>query len=321
MDHASNDVLYKRFFELLDGGAWADLREGDTVQGAVLSVSERGAYIELGRKGPAYCHSNEMTVAKGVKAHEIVQPNSVRDFVITDIFGNGDVLVSMVEAEMAVTWARLKQLQELAITVVGKGESTNPNGLVVDVMGISGFLPKRFMDRNLEAEELIGKELQIKILEANAETERLIVAQKMMLSSGPGGDNDQEFKVGDVVEGKIVSIQPYGAFVNCGGYNDGLLHVSQISHDRVSNIEAVFSVNDTIKVMVLTHEKAKGRMNLSTRKLEPVPGDMLRNPQKVFEQADRMAALFKEQIKQAQELELSQNADGSLDASLDNFDL
>lgn len=49
--------------------------------------------------------------------------------------------------QMAVTWARLKQLQELAITVVGKGESTNPNGLVVDVMGISGFLPKRFMDR------------------------------------------------------------------------------------------------------------------------------------------------------------------------------
>lgn len=48
-----------------------------------------------------------------------------------------------------------------------------------------------------------------------------------------------------------------------------------------------------VQVMVLTHEKAKGRMNLSTRKLEPVPGDMLRNPQKVFEQADRMAALFK----------------------------
>lgn len=55
-------------------------------------------------------------------------------------------------------------------------------------------------------------------------------------------------QVGDVVDGKIMSIQPYGAFVNCGGFNDGLLHVSQISHDRVTNLEAVFSVGDTIKV-------------------------------------------------------------------------
>ena len=55
-------------------------------------------------------------------------------------------------------------------------------------------------------------------------------------------------QVGDVVNGKISSIQPYGAFVNFGGANDGLLHVSQISHDRVSNLEAVFSVGDVIKV-------------------------------------------------------------------------
>jgi small subunit ribosomal protein S1 len=69
--------------------------------------------------------------------------------------------------------------------------------------------------------------------------------------------------------------------------------VSQISHDHVASIEKVLSPGDKIKVLVLTHDRERGRISLSTKKLEPTPGDMLRNPASVFEKADEMAAQFR----------------------------
>ena len=100
--------------------------------------------------------------------------------------------------------------------------------------------------------------------------------------------------------GTIISVKAYGAFVDIGGDLNGLLHVSQISHDRLSNVESVLSVGDKLKVMILSHDKERGRISLSTKKLEPTPGDMIRNPQLVFEKADEMAAQFRERVAAAE---------------------
>ena len=82
--------------------------------------------------------------------------------------------------------------------------------------------------------------------------------------------------------------------------NTGLLHVSQISHDHVATIDKVLAPGDKIKVLVLTHDRERGRISLSTKKLEPTPGDMLRNPAAVFERADEMAAQFRALMKEAE---------------------
>jgi len=108
-------------------------------------------------------------------------------------------------------------------------------------------------------------------------------------------------QVGDVVEGTIQSVTPYGAFINLGSVN-GLLHISQISHAVVNNVESVLTVGEKIKVMVMTKEmqNGRGRIALSTRKLEPTPGDMLRDPALVYEKADEIAATFRERVKAAE---------------------
>ena len=80
----------------------------------------------------------------------------------------------------------------------------------------------------------------------------------------------------------------------------GLLHVSQISHDHVAAIDKVLAPGDKIKVLVLSHDRERGRISLSTKKLEPTPGDMLRNPLAVFERADEMAAQFRALMKEAE---------------------
>lgn len=95
-----------------------------------------------------------------------------------------------------------------------------------------------------------------------------------------------KFNVGDVLLGQVRQIQPYGAFVEANGVQ-GLLHISQISNERVMSMDGIFNVGDKIKVMVLTKETVDGKpkLGLTTRKLEPNPGDMLRNPKLVFDKA------------------------------------
>ena len=96
------------------------------------------------------------------------------------------------------------------------------------------------------------------------------------------------------------SVKPYGAFIDIGNGVSGLLHISQISHDRIANVEKVLSEGDRIKVMILSQDREKGRVALCTKKLEPTPGDMLRDPALVYEKAEEMAALFRERVAAAE---------------------
>jgi len=117
----------------------------------------------------------------------------------------------------------------------------------------------------------------------------------------------QPKQVGDVVVGVVQSVRPYGAFVDIGGAI-GLLHISQITHERLTTVDQVLAEGDKLKVMILSQDSDRGRVTLSTKKLEPSPGDMLRDPQKVFENADKMAEMFKQRVAAA---------DGAVLGSLD----
>jgi small subunit ribosomal protein S1 len=104
---------------------------------------------------------------------------------------------------------------------------------------------------------------------------------------------------GDVLVGVVQSVKPYGAFVDIGGII-GLLHISQITNERLTTVDQVLQVNDKLKVMVLSADPERGRVTLSTKKLEKNPGDMIKDPQLVFEGAEAMAAVFKERIMVAE---------------------
>lgn len=87
----------------------------------------------------------------------------------------------------------------------------------------------------------------------------------------------------------MTGLRPYGVFLELEGGAAGLLHISQISAERVDNLENVFSVGQKAKVMIIDHDKVNGRVALSTRALEATPGDVLRNIELVFEKAEETA--------------------------------
>jgi small subunit ribosomal protein S1 len=144
-------------------------------------------------------------------------------------------------------------------------------------------------------EDLVGQSVPVKFLEVDEEKNRLVMSNRLATDviSGEG------LGVGDVVTGIVQAVKPYGAFVDVGGVS-GLLHISQISHDRIVAVENVLAPGDELKVLILSKDAERSRLSLSTKKLEPSPGDMLRNPALVFEKADEMGRLFRERVAAAE---------------------
>jgi small subunit ribosomal protein S1 len=172
--------------------------------------------------------------------------------------------------------------------------SANRGGVVVEVEGLRGFVPFSQISARQNPEEVVDKELPLKFLEVDEERTRLVLSNRKAIA-----ENHVAFGIGSVVVGTVQTVKPYGAFIDIGGVS-GLLHISQISHDRLTTVETVLSPGDKLKVMILSQDKERGRISLSTKKLEPTPGDMLRNPALVYEKADEMAKTFRQRVAQAE---------------------
>ena len=197
--------------------------------------------------------------------------------------------------QLEASWARIAVSPAKDFVYECLVVGVNRGGLLVEVEGIRGFLPSSHLSTREKPEDLMGKTLRAKVLEADPEGGRLVMSNRRAGSDG----ERKTFAVGDVLLGVVQSVQPYGAFIEVNG-TSGLLHISQISQERVTSVEGVLAVGDKIKVMVLAQEADKGKLSFSTKKLEPSPGDMLRNPKRVFDRAEEMAATFRQRVAVAE---------------------
>merc|ERR1712125_318453 len=158
--------------------------------------------------------------------------------------------------------------------------------------GLRAFLPGSHLTGQLPTEDLIGQTLKLKFLEVNTDVNKIVVSNRRAVVE----QQMKDLSRGDVIQGVVKALKPYGAFVDVGGMS-GLLHISQISYDRIDDLERVFEMGDKVKCMIIDHDKLNGRIALSTKTLEPEPGDMLKDSARVFELADETAAKYHERME------------------------
>ncbi|CAL5393532.1 unnamed protein product [Camellia sinensis] len=293
---------------------------GTKVKGMVFKTDAYGALVDMTAKSSAFLPVREASIhnIKHVEEAGIV-PGLQEEFVIIgENEADDSLILSLRSIQYDLAWERCRQLQAEDVVVKGKIVGANKGGIVAMVEGLRGFVPFSQISTKSTAEDLLDKDLPLKFVEVDEEQTRLVLSNRKAMA-----DSQAQLGIGSVVVGTVQSLKPYGAFIDIGGIN-GLLHVSQISHDRVSDIATVLQPGDTLKVMILSHDRARGRVSLSTKKLEPTPGDMIRNPKLVFEKAEEMAQTFRQRIAQAEamaradmlrfqpESGLTLNADGIL---------
>mmetsp|Transcript_16978 Transcript_16978/g.23746 ORF Transcript_16978/g.23746 Transcript_16978/m.23746 type:complete len:423 (-) Transcript_16978:339-1607(-) len=298
--------MYKDFDTLLEENKLPTFDALTTVTGTVISLdSKGGAYVDVGAKSLAYLPRGEISMS-GMKAEDILFPGLKREFTVSRTSSvASDVILSIKRMVIPTAWTRVRQMAELDVTLNGKILSHNRGGFIIEVDSLQGFLPFSQMSTSVDKDEMVGKTIPVKFLEVDMDNQRLVMSNRRAVASS----FKKNYKVGDVVVGTVTALKPYGAFINLGGVN-GLLHISQISHDHVTSVKDVMDVGQKLKVMIMSRDQ-NGRVSLSTKRLEPNAGDMLRSPQVVFEKAEEMAERFKEQARAAEEATRALSADSA----------
>lgn len=273
---------------------------GDTVTGTVFSLEPRGALIDIGAKTAAYLPIQEMSINRVDHPEEVLRFNETREFfILTDENEDGQLTLSIRRIEYMRAWERVRQLQQEDATVRSGVFATNRGGALVRIEGLRGFIPGSHISTRKPKEDLVGEDLPLKFLEVDEERNRLVLSHRRALVERKMNG----LQVGEVVLGAVRGLKPYGAFIDIGGVS-GLLHISEISHDHIDTPHSVLNVNDEIKVMIIDLDAERGRISLSTKQLEPEPGDMVKNPDLVYDKAEEMAAKYRENLrKQAAEKE------------------
>ncbi len=265
---------------------------GDVVPGTVFSIEPRGALIDIGAKTAAYIPIQEMSINRVDSPEEVLQSNETREFfILTDENEDGQLTLSIRRIEYMRAWERVRQLQAEDATVRSGVFATNRGGALVRIEGLRGFIPGSHISTRKPKEELVGEDLPLKFLEVDEERNRLVLSHRRALVER----KMNRLEVGEVVIGTVRGIKPYGAFIDIGGVS-GLLHISEISHEHIDTPHSVFNVNDEVKVMIIDLDAERGRISLSTKQLEPEPGDMIKNRDLVYDKAEEMAAKYREQM-------------------------
>jgi small subunit ribosomal protein S1 len=265
---------------------------GDIVAGTVFSMEPRGALIDIGAKTAAYIPIQEMSINRVDNPTEVLQADETREFfILTDENEDGQLTLSIRRIEYMRAWERVRQLQQEDATVRSNVFATNRGGALVRIEGLRGFIPGSHISAREAKEDLVGEDLPLKFLEVDEERNRLVLSHRRALVERKMNG----LEVGQVVRGSVRGIKPYGAFIDIGGVS-GLLHISEISHDHIDTPHSVFGVNDELKVMIIDLDADRGRISLSTKQLEPEPGDMLKNREIVFEKAEEMAEKYRQKL-------------------------
>merc|ERR1712125_273715 len=212
--------------------------------------------------------------------------------IISEEDENGQLLVSIKRIQYAQAWDKVIEMQTSDEVFDAKVVAVNRGGAICLVEGLRAFLPGSHLTGQLPTEDLIGQSLPLKFLEVNQESNKLVVTNRRAVVE----QQMKDLSRGDIIDGIVKALKPYGAFVEVGGMS-GLLHISQISYDRIEDLEKVLQPGQQVKCMIIDHDKVNGRIALSTKTLEPEPGDMLRDSAKVFELAEETAAKYHERME------------------------
>ena len=277
------------------------IEEGDILTGTVISVDEKEVVIDLKYYAEGIIPAEDYSRETGFSLKEEVKVgDEVSATVVRKDDGNGNILLSRVEASDVLSWDKLKELKEsgeiLDVTVKGVVNG----GVIVYVEGIRGFVPasKLALTYVEDTNEYLNKPIQVQVIDVDKEKNRVILSAKEILREKAEEERKNKVsnvQVGLVTEGTVESLQPYGAFVNIGNGLSGLVHISQICEKRIKKPSEVLAVGDQVKVKVTAVKD--GKLSLSIKEAsdmmaKEIEEEVIDLPDSKEEASTSLGALF-----------------------------
>ncbi|HEV6012750.1 TPA: 30S ribosomal protein S1 [Streptococcus pneumoniae] len=259
----------------------SQVETGDVVSAEVLTVDATQANVVISGTGvEGVLTLRELTNDRDADINDFVKVGEVLDvLVLRQVVGKDTdtvtYLVSKKRLEARKAWDKLVGREEEVVTV--KGTRAVKGGLSVEFEGVRGFIPASMLDTRFvrNAERFVGQEFDTKIKEVNAKENRFILSRREVVEAATAAARAEVFgklAVGDVVTGKVARITSFGAFIDLGGV-DGLVHLTELSHERNVSPKSVVTVGEEIEVKILDLNEEEGRVSLSLKATVPGPWD------------------------------------------------
>jgi len=249
---------------------------GDTVEGTVLSVRKHEILVDLGARGVGMVPRREVAFGKELNVGDEVSAG-----VVDEEMDDGMVLLSLRKAAKDKGWDEIVVKMAAGDVVEVVPFDANRGGMLVEYEGIRGFLPVSQLSAehyprvgSSDKEEilqrlnsLVGQTLRVKVLDADKKTNKLIFSEKEAMKDGLS-ERFEKLTVGDVVKGVVTGVVDFGVFVNVEGI-EGLIHISEISWERVNNPNDYVKVGETVEAKIIAIDK--DRLSLSMKQLSEDP--------------------------------------------------
>lgn len=245
---------------------------GDIIKGTVIAVNEEEVILDLRYYTQGIIKAENISNDPGFVMQEEIHLDDVLEATVISMDdGQGNILLSRKEANDVLAWDVLAQYKEEGKNLTVKVNEAVNAGVVAYLEGIRGFIPASQLDMGYveDVTPYVGKNLSVKVTEADKEKEKLILSAKAVLREEAKEEHDHKVAMivpGTVLEGKVESLQQYGAFVDLGDGLNGLVHISQICQKRIRKPSEVLSVGDVVKVKVLN--TGDGKISLSIKAVE-----------------------------------------------------
>ena len=249
--------------------------EQEVIEGTIVSINEREAVVNIGFKSDGVISSSELRYNPDLKAGDKIEV-----YVESQEDSNGQLLLSHKKARILKSWERVNQAYENQEIITGYVKSRTKGGLIVTVFdNIEAFLPGSQIDVKpiRDYDVYVDKTMEFKVVKINHEYKNVVVSHKALIEDELEAQKAEiisHLEKGQVLEGTVKNITPYGVFIDLGGV-DGLVHITDLSWGRVADPKDIVELDQKINVVILDFDEAKHRIALGLKQLTPHPWDAL----------------------------------------------
>jgi small subunit ribosomal protein S1 len=284
LDTEAEDVVVDRRVILEEGErqakqeAFERLQEGSVVHGTVRSLTDFGAFVDIGGLD-GLLHVSDMSYARGVKPSEVVKVGDELEVKVLKISKEKRKISLGLKQLLPDPWSSVAEKYQQGMRLQGKVSRVADFGAFVELEpGLEGLIHVSEMSwtkRNVKASDVVkeGELVEVVVLGVNLADKRIALGLKQALGD-PWEDAAKKYPVGAAVEAPVTSLAKFGAFVDLGGGIEGMIHIGDITAEkRLGHPSEALKVGETVKAVVLEADKARRRIRLSIKALEPTSID------------------------------------------------
>ncbi len=271
----------QNFEEMLEESL-KSLNTDEKVHGVVVGISPTEVYVDVGRKQAGFIPANELSNDPAVKPEDVVKLGDEMELLIMKTNDQeGTIMLSKRRVDAMKGWDEIAQAQESGEILSGKVIEVVKGGVIVlkDAMRIFVPASQATASRGEDLNELMGKEVKFRIIEVNRQRRRAVGSIRSVLREERRAAQEKfwsEIEEGQRFTGKVKSLTNFGAFVDLGGV-DGMVHISELSWNRIKHPSEVLNVGDTAEVYIKSLDRENNKISLGYKRPEDNPWEKMKN--------------------------------------------